>query len=201
MISPPPPPVPEENMEFALEVFTVFDFLMTEHGFHLVMLEPHVVRFEGPKTFVQVSFFHQDGDIGCQIGWLSPGGGQPEEGFSMEHIQDLAGLRASGCYIPFQASSRPQAMMLLPLLARYIKAYAGPVLIGDPVALDELRRIRSEEAELLRRRHQLAPIRADAERAWHAKDFPHLVALFEPIRDDLTPAERKKLEYCRKRCG
>jgi hypothetical protein len=188
-------------MEFALEAFTVFDFLMTEHGFHLVMLEPHVVRFEGPHTFLEVSFFREDGDIGCQLGWLSPGESQPEEAFSMEHIQSLAGLRASGRYVPFQASSRPQAIMLLPLLGRYIKAYAGPVLAGDPETLHELRRIRAEQAEVLRRHHQLAPIRADAERAWHTKDFAQLVKLFEPIQGDLTPAERKKLEYCRKRCG
>lgn len=41
----------------------------------------------------------------------------------------------------------------------------------------------------------LGQVRRKAEAAWQAKDYVQLVALYRPVRDDLSKVEAKKLAY------
>jgi hypothetical protein len=45
---------------------------------------------------------------------------------------------------------------------------------------------------------KLRRIREQVNKAWQAKDYAKVVELYEQVRDDLSPAEQKKLEYARK---
>jgi hypothetical protein len=44
-------------------------------------------------------------------------------------------------------------------------------------------------------------ISKEAGAAWAAKDYARVAELFQPVRDELTEINRKRLEYAEKRSG
>jgi hypothetical protein len=81
-----------------------------------------------------------------------------------------------------------------------VKAYANPALYGDHAFFQEVSEIRRQSSNDLLRMWELKRVRREVEIAWRDKNFKRVIEIYDPVKEDLTPAEVKKLEYAKKKC-
>jgi hypothetical protein len=99
----------------------------------------------------------------------------------------------------FQESSKDQVRKLVRKLAEYVKKYAKPVLDGHHEIFEKMRILRKDKSDAYIREVELQNIREKADIAWKQKDYAKFVELYNPVKDDLTLAEGKKLDYAQKK--
>jgi hypothetical protein len=188
-------PGPERaRLGFVDEVLAAFDFLTSEYGFRLVKVEVTFVRYETTEVFVNVYHGRSSYELGVEIGRFADMVGSFERKFTLGDIIDWAGAKAETNFTFAMASSPEKVKYWMPRLAALVRKYAGKALRGDALTFAQLR----DMARAYQKQDTLRRMRAEVEEAWHAKDYAKVVELYEPVRDDLSPAEIKKLEYARK---
>ncbi|HWO00298.1 MAG TPA: hypothetical protein VNS63_13625 [Blastocatellia bacterium] len=192
-------PEPERaHLRFVEEVLAAFDFLATEYEFHLAKVEITFVRYESRDVFVNVYHGRASFELNCEIGYLTADSNHPERPFYLGEILDLmGGLHETG-YTFFQASSAERVKQFVPKVADLIKHYAKSALEGDPTTFKRLADLRWAKSRAREKQETLIRTREKASEAWSKKDYLKVIELFDPVRDDLTPAEIKKLEYAKK---
>jgi hypothetical protein len=84
-------------------------------------------------------------------------------------------------------------------MAALVQAYARPLLVGDSGVYEALRKQKLQRAEedAIARRLELG--RRHGSFAWERKDLQGVLEGYGGIENDLTPSEKMKLEYARKR--
>jgi hypothetical protein len=80
-----------------------------------------------------------------------------------------------------------------------VKEYVKPALTGDHDFFQRVAEIRYKRSEDLLRTWELTRVRQEVETAWNEKDLKRVTELYAPLKNYLTPAEIKKLEYAKKR--
>ena len=85
-------------------------------------------------------------------------------------------------------------------MARRVKEYAIPALMGDHDFFQRVGEMRQQRSDELLRNWDLNRARRDVEKSWQEKDYKHVVEIYEPVKKYLTAAETKKLEYAKKKC-
>ena len=182
-----------------------FRFLEDEYGFILTSKEVHnehiVISYMSETVFVNL--------------YYGPPGFELELSFGRRGIDDLPGSTSYGMgdlarldeakgrhwesRVTFQANSFHNLCRCLPKLARLLKTYGGACLKGESATYEEMSVEREIGLLKYRIREELARMRSAAARAWKAKDYTEVVKLLEPFVEELTVAECRKLEYCRRR--
>jgi hypothetical protein len=102
-------------------------------------------------------------------------------------------------YRPYQVTTAESVQKFVNELAHPVKEYAMPGLVGDHDFFQRLNEIRHQRSDDLLRTWELTRVRQEVETAWSEKDLKRVVELYEPLKNYLTPAEIKKLEYAKKR--
>ena len=96
------------------------------------------------------------------------------------------------------AATTPDAVRtLLAKLASLVRRYAGPALLSEPGIFERLAERRKLNSVEYAKRMELEDVRAEADSAWHSKDFRRVVELLEPLAEQLTPLEIKRLGYAK----
>lgn len=182
-----------ERLGFKDAVLSNFKFLR-QLGLRPVEKKMTLVRYKSRHVFVDVYHGRASFELGVEIGRLT----DPKKTLSIETIVDWAGAYKAegfGQHVMFQVSTREGVQEFVPKLAALVKKYAIPLLRNDDsawgAALDMQRHQWNEYVKSV----NLRQLREKAEAAWHAKDFVQVVELYEPVRQDLTEVEAKKLAY------
>ncbi len=126
--------------------------------------------------------------------------------YGLDYIVSWAGKDAweaegFGRSTMFQVSNKEGVQNIVPKVARIVQKYGQPFLEGDTAFYDELAKANERASLKFQREQIIGQIRKEAEAAWTAKDFARVAELFQPVRDELTEIDRKKLEYAEKRLG
>ena len=188
------------NLAFKEAVKTNFVFLRSI-GFQQVSEDVTLVRYESKVAFVSVYHGRGSYEIGVEIGRLDR-----SEKYGLDYIVSWAGkgvwaAEGFGRSTMFQASTREGVESIVSKVARLVEKYGQMFLAGDAVFYDELQKS-NERASIRSQRDQiLGLIRKEAEAAWLTKDYVRVVELFQPVRDELTEIDLKKLEYAEKLSG
>lgn len=189
--------VPDRSaLGFAGAVTDAFGFLVEDFGFKVVGTDATLVRYESDRMLLNVYHGRRSYEIGVEVGHLH------ERDAYHYRLPEVLGaiLGESGqqnAYY-FQSSSRDGVRSCVEAAARLVKENYGPLLRGDPIALKRVQVFSSRRNEEYTREVVQQPIRESADRAWRAKDFAMVVQCYGSIRKDLTPTERRRLEYAEK---
>jgi hypothetical protein len=194
-----------------------FDFLRADHGFRRTLVSDTAVRYESDRVFVNVFHDRPSLELGVDIGLIDDESrvegliraaesqaviGRPtgEYQFTLDEVVQLsrAGSQGGDSYSLF-AGTREQVASQVPRLALGLKRHGAHLLRGESAEFERLAARRSEAAHAFTRGVELAQLRERVERAWRDGDLPSVARLLQEIGDEMTPAERKKLEYARGR--
>lgn len=197
------------QLRFEEAVLSAFAFLTApSHAFRCVTSESTIVRYESTDVFVTIYHGRSSYELGCEIGLLTgqgdaglgKGGDEDplEEGFTIWEIARLEGAPGIDERTFLQASTAERVERLVPQLAELVRTYAPRALRGDAAYYASLSQARTSWFENYMTDSRLKRARADVARAWQSKNYAEVVRLLEPLSDELTPAEYKKLEYARK---
>lgn len=182
---------------FRKEAEKAFAFLVRDYGFHLVDAGETLLRYESSGgVFVNVYHGRSSYELKFELGRVSATGA--EERFYPTDLADIAGTDEESF---FQASTAERVRTYLPRLARLLIEHGGDALKGDLFAFKRLRDLQVSKSDALARSWDLADARARANRAWRDKDYGCVIEAYEPVKEHLTPSERKKLEYAQSRRG
>lgn len=196
-------PSPERvKLGFAETVLNAFDFLVKDFGFRCVNSEMTFVRYESPDVFVNVYHGRASYEIGVEIGLIKNPWGQNEPPFTIRDIVEFNKAEAETGYtrvVTFSANDPELVRKFVNRLAGFVKRYAAPELGGDIIAFEQLRAFGMNEAAKYQKEQKISYAKREANSAWQQKNYALVIKLYEEIRDSLSPAEAKKLEYARKR--
>ena len=188
-----------ELLGFKEEVLSSFEFLTKEYGFHCVRSEPTFVRYESENVFVNVYHGRASFEIGVEIGKLITEPNQEEEKFYLGEIMELQGVRKNVGYTFIQASTKERVKRFVPEIAKYVKKFPVKVLQGDEDTLKKLRELQTQISQQYFKEMELSQIRQKGDKAWHERNYAEIVKLYEPVQSDLSPSEKMKLEYAKKK--
>jgi hypothetical protein len=169
-----------------------FDFL-THEGFAEIDANAISITFASAAAIVAVNWDSRSGELDVLFG-LPSKVRQPAL-YSLTDILRMEGADEPERISPFQISQVDRLERFLNKLALDSRQYARPALNGDRMFFRRLEIFRSAEAKAAMLETELSRVRSDATKAWHRRDFTKLVSLYTSIKDHLSEAEKKKLEY------
>lgn len=181
---------------FADLVKEEFAFL-SRHGFSVFSDSFGEVRFHSKNTAVSVTWDRRSGELDVYLEPLRDvETGKP---YSLRDVLAMRGVASPEARQPFQVSSLSKLQPFLHRLANDVGEYASEALAGDRMYYRRLSEFRSKQAQNFMRDMRVRRARTNAAEAWKDQKYGHVVEQYESIMDDLTPAERKKLDIARDR--
>jgi len=182
-----------------------FDFLIKEFGF--AFFQDRTWRFRAESPNCRVVMEYEKNHSACWIERLDDGSTEKD----MFHAINVKLIAACKGYIrlppdPQFYSKRESVTKEIDEYAMILKKYCSNFLEGNfsdwPQIVNCLLiqndiREKNENIIVQSRLHQ--EIREKAKSAWKDKDFIQVISLYTSIFDFLSPTEKKKVEYAKKR--
>jgi hypothetical protein len=186
-----------EELGFLEAVLREFSFL-EEQGVRSTRKDVTLVRYESERVFVNVYHGRASYELNVEIGLRTASPEERERPFSIGEIVELGSGGCSGGFTPPQSNTPEGVRKFVPQLASMVEKYAGPALSGDALFFEQLSGLRVKKSDAYLTEQKLKAMRRAVDAAWHDKDYAKVVTLYEPLQENLTPAELKKLSYARK---
>ena len=193
--------IPNPNREefgFPEAVLQAFGFL-EEKGFHCTQKNITLVRYESPRVFVNIFHGRASYELNAEIGLLTTSPKEKERAFSIGEIVELTSGQPRAAYSPPQSSAPEGVKRFVLQLASTINTYAGPALEGNRSFFEQLSQLRLKNSNTYLTELKMKHLQEEAEKAWRDKDYRRFLKLYEPVQQNLSAADRKKLAYARKR--
>jgi hypothetical protein len=187
------------TLGFAAAVNSAFKFLVDDFDFRSVREDVTIVRFESNSVFVIVYHGRVSFELNVEIGELTHGV-VPENPFTIEDILYLVNSKEAANYRPYQVRTFDSVKRFVSEIARLTKDYATSALKGDQYFFKQLSDSRTQRSRAYTKELRLDRTRTEVETAWHQKNYPRVIELYDSMHDDLTPAEAKRLAYAKKKC-
>jgi hypothetical protein len=196
---------------FAAQAAAAFQFLVSDHAFGspavrrpTVRVPPMVgddfeeVRFESNKVFVSIWRCPSRLEWDVEVGLLRP---KPDQAEAFSVLRDLAVLDAPDRDERRSTSMWPDKLLPKALAerAQALKECGTFALAGDTSLFERLSAARSKRVRAYWRSRSVADATRKAADAFRREDWSEVERLLDPVSTDLSPAQRKKLEYARKR--
>lgn len=188
-----------DNFVFRDCVLSKFKFLTSLYGFRCMRAESTYLRFESETVFVELQYDGQGSfEIDLSIGLLDELYDGKERPFYFKELIRFAAPDSKKNYQLIQASSSENVIHSVSEMAELIQKYAKELLSGNKSSFKALSDYREKECNKYALEIELRNIRSAVKKAWEQKDYASVVKLFDPIKNQITPSEFKKLEYSRK---
>jgi hypothetical protein len=178
-----------------------FGFLVSENGYRCTQSTPYRVRFESPTTFIELVY---DGNRSFELGLLVGKTGLNVSGnppFSIDEILRLRRAPEAKKFSLVQVTSSEVLASFVQQLAQTLRTYGGDFIAGNEQSFADLAEQRRSEVKAYALERDLRKARAEADTAWHKKDYHGVVKALKPLRAALTAAEVGKLEFAEKHSG
>ncbi|TMP32586.1 hypothetical protein [Pseudoalteromonas rubra] len=190
------------SIDFENLVNNEFKFLENKYGFSCVSSSLEAARYESSDIFVAIRYdANRSYELGVEIGQLKALFNGQERPFSLNEVLRIHKLKEAGIHSAVQASSHEAVANCLTKMASQLSQYGSDLLSNDVFAYKRLAVQREKECNDYELQTKLLHIRSDAQTAWKNKDYKQVIALFEPVKDELSDAELKKLNYAQKKIG
>ena len=177
--------------EMALELFRWLE----DYGYCLAGENSTIVRYEGPLGHVNVYHGRSSHEIGVEVG---PPGEQISS-YSMSELIRLKDGEEAKYYIDPTVTSPQFIKSFISAQAQRLQVYGKRIFTGDNKVWHDLKQQRQKWSEEYAMDILLSQVRPEAEKSFRNNDFKRVVELLSRVEQRLTPAERKKLEYARRK--
>lgn len=164
-------------------------------GFGLASTEGNRLRYESPTSVVVIDWDARSGELEAFVGLQASVDHSPET-YSLTDVLGMEGV--ADRKMPPQVADEERLQPFVDRLADDLRVHAQPALVGDRMFFRRLETFRRANAEALTRGLQLQQVRSAVELAWRNREFKKVVGLYASVEDDLTEAEKGKLEYARR---
>jgi hypothetical protein len=188
------------SLGFAEAASSAFNFLVADFSFRCVKQDVTFVRFESNRTFVNVYHGRTSFELNVEIGELTGDKRFPENPFTIGEILDLVKAKETTKYHLYQVHTPESVEKFVLELAKLVKEFAIPALSGDRAFFQRLSELRTHRSDEYLKGMRLNRTRAEVETAWHQKNYPRVIELYDSMFEDLTPSEAKRLAYAKKKC-
>ncbi len=118
--------------------------------------------------------------------------------YDLALILDLKAPHEAKALGGFQTSNPEFIPEAVKTLAYSTQTYATEALKGEKNIFRELADLEEINTQACAARQKLWYARRGAEKAWESKKYADLIKAFKPLENELTPAEKKKLQYAQK---
>jgi hypothetical protein len=179
---------------FVAAVREAFDFVR-EFGLKELSAEKTIVRYASDRVFLNVFHGRSSYELGIEVGKLPAG---DMDGYSIVSLIRTKDSERADSYRVWTAVTPEVVRDGLTLLAKDLKEYGERALKGDDefyALLERRRRISAAEYAAEVKYSVRLP---QANEAFRLHDYKKAAELYEGIRESLSPAELKKLEYAKR---
>lgn len=183
------------TLKFELLAKEAFAFLEQSFGFKLCSVAEGILRYETEDVFVGVNYdARRSYELSLDIGQKNVA---VERAFNLGEV--LRSVKAPDD-VPssYQVTSDEMLKKFLNKLAEALQQYGVSFLRNDPAAFGRLSELRERECNQYALERDLRKARAEAETAWHKKDYPAVIKVLKPLRSSLTDTEIGKLDFAEK---
>jgi hypothetical protein len=196
---------------FVAQAAAAFHFLVSEYGFaEATVRGPRVrvpamvgddfeeVRFESKRVFVSIWRCPSRLEWDVEVGLLRQ---QPDQEEAFSLLSDLGALLGRGAEEGEVNPMWPDQLLprALKERAQFLKEHGEPALVGDVAFFGRASSARSTRTRAYWHSKRVDDATRNAADAFRRKDWRKVVRLLDPVSGDLSPAQRRKLEYARKR--
>jgi hypothetical protein len=182
-----------DNFSFLEEIYG-FEFSSSEKGGEYI-----IIKYLSKTVFLNLYYGSPGFELDFYIGRLGIEDKLGKQSFTSGDLLYLEGCKNWSGYSIYSAHSYNNLRECLPRLASLLKECGKACLQGDPAAYEKMLFEQKKANNRWHKQQELIQVKKNAIEAWKKKDYAKFVKLFEPIADQLTPSEYKKLEYSRKR--
>jgi hypothetical protein len=187
------PEASRKSLGFAEAVSKHLGPELTIHGFVCREATPNVARFESPAVLLAIT--HETFSYELEATFVRKA--DPSRQYTLRDMLAAFGPSHEEFH-GFQAASPTNVGATVRIIADFLKRYGQRILAGDALAYEEMSKAAELRAETVTKHYAQDPIRNDADRAWHRHDYARVRDLYASIESDLTPLEKRRLEYARK---
>lgn len=183
-----------DELRFESSAKAAFSWLVN-FGFCLFEGSATMVRYRGPLGHVTVYHGRSSLEVGVEVGPpLST-----EDNFAMSELIRLEQPEKAESYRNPVATTPSAIENALSNQASRLRKYGRRVWEGDISIWTDLEKQRIQWAQQYSQEVLLSQSRPVAEAAFRNRDFQKVVTVLAEVEDLLTPAERSKLRYARKK--
>lgn len=179
-----------------------FKFLTEKYGFRLAKVEKVegkyiVLHYLSETVFLNLFYGSPSYELDFSFGRIGKSGKPKNESFSSSDLASVCYGEDRG-YRLFSANSYENLLKCVPKLADLLKGYGGGFLEGNSQSYEKILFETKQKLNKWYNEQELKQARKDASVAWENKEYFKVINIFESIFNDLSPSEKKKLEYSRK---
>lgn len=180
-------------------VSETFEYLVSIHGYHIVMRNSseYLLRYRKDRVsinftydanrsfelFVYFEFVFQSGEV---------------DNFSLSDILKASGI---GDFHDPQVSQETKMKVSLQKVLVYLTKVPEKYLIGNESQYRLLLEKRSKWSDAYQLEIDLQSVRSEVEVLWGMKEYGKVASLLQPFKKYLSKAELLKLAYARKKAG
>lgn len=180
--------------KFTAETRAIFDPIANRcrMAFH----ESYAGSVEYKNNAVRLSIgydFHRSYELSVSIGMIT------DQSYDLTDILGMKCVAEADVISRLQISDENDLPHFLRILGGLLAQHAGEFLEGHSDAFKKLAQYCGRRDHRYNLDRKLANVRADAEKAWLARDYDGVLRALELIRSHLTPAELLRLEYAKRR--
>lgn len=183
---------------FAREARRHFDAAAQQFGLNCIASNEREVRYENDQVFLKINFDKDRSyEVNVELGKKDVRYSGPP--FSLSEVLRLRGVQDAISEDAIAASNDQRLQAALARLAELTVKHAADFLTGSDFSFAQLAKFRSKECIEYELAAKLRHARAAAEAAWQAHDYASIVKVLTPLVSSLSPAEKKMLDYSRKK--
>lgn len=182
-----------ENLGFAEAVVQYIATLLTPRGFTCTEQTLYSVKFQSPN--VTFAVFHDP--VSYEIDLVYARQAAPSERYDLRNMLDALLGPGHEKQAYFQASEPDHVVASVKTIAGLLQRYGETVLDGDPTVYQRIGDLARQHNEVYTKQVVQRPIRKADEDAWQKHDYAKVRDLYDSIEADLTPSEKKRLNYAK----
>ncbi|NRA40526.1 MAG: hypothetical protein HRU15_20445 [Planctomycetes bacterium] len=176
-----------------------FNYLTLEYSYSCAESTASYVKFSSSSVFLTVEYDHlRSYEISCSIGRLDDFKGSLRVPFNLGEIIRSKGVLLDEARSSFQVSDANILKEKINELARNFEIYGSDLFTGDLEAFVRVYKQRDFECNEYAAKKEVAEAREISNKAWLIKSYTDVVNALSPVREYLSPADIKRLEYAEK---
>lgn len=166
-----------------------FRFLQNEYNMHITRNDDlGCIRFESEITWLEL--WYEQFTLSVAVGIKG-------KSYTVS-LFDIVKFMGEDVNVTYMASTEERLEKGMQLLSDCVKKYAQKALLGDIDFYEDVMMFLKRKRESARRSNEMKYLEELARTAWENKNFSEVIRLYNSKFDQLTPLQRKKLNYALK---